>query len=58
MSLEWPSVLAWLHGLYILEENLGDLKFWGHWKVVKYIIAKTRRECQFWLIFKIKLDIV
>ena len=60
MGSEQPSALAYilhfykLHRLYILEKDLGILGVWEHQKVVRYI-ANTGRECQFWLIFRIKL---
>ena len=44
-----------LHWLQILEENLRRLREFGHQKIMKYVIANTRKQYQFWLIFSIKL---
>ena len=44
-----------LYRLYILKEDLEDLEFWRYQKMVRCVITNTRRECQFWLIFRIKL---
>jgi len=50
ISIEWPLTLACilcfykLYRLSISKGNLGDLKFWIHWKVTKYVVAIPKED--------------
>ena len=50
-ELKQPSALAYIlhcyksYWLYILEENLEELRGLRHWKITRYVIANTERVC-------------